>query len=80
LQHVIPGRAEGANPESRKTKNADVSGFRARRFAAPRNDREEFFRLLGADLSPFVPADAGTQFLQQSLGPRIRGGERNLSY
>jgi hypothetical protein len=28
--------------------------------------------------TPFVPADTGTQFLQQSLGPRIRGGERNF--
>jgi hypothetical protein len=27
---------------------------------------------------PFVPADAGTQFLLQSLGPRVRGDERNL--
>ncbi len=31
---VIPGRAEGANPESR------APGFRAQRFAAPRNDGE----------------------------------------
>ena len=35
--------------------------------------------LLCAGLSPFVPAEAGTQFLQQSLGPRIRGGERSLN-
>jgi hypothetical protein len=27
---------------------------------------------------PFVPADAGTQFLRQSLGPRIRGDERSF--
>src|SRR5258708_3510236 len=27
---------------------------------------------------PFVPADAGTQFLQQSLGLRVREDERNL--
>jgi hypothetical protein len=31
---VIPGRAEGANPESRKAGNPDVSGFRVRRYAA----------------------------------------------
>ena len=35
---VIPGRAEGANPESSDTEQA--SGFRVRRFAAPRNDEE----------------------------------------
>ena len=35
---VIPGRAEGASPESRKAENPDASGFRARRFAASRND------------------------------------------
>jgi hypothetical protein len=36
LSAVIPGRAEGANPESRKTGNADVldSGF-ARFASAP---------------------------------------------
>ena len=34
--------------------------------------------LLYAGPSPFVPAEAGTQFLQQSLGPRVRGGERCL--
>jgi len=33
---VIPGRAEGANPESITT--AAEYGFRARRSAAPRND------------------------------------------
>jgi hypothetical protein len=27
---------------------------------------------------PFVPADAGTQLLLQSLGPRFRGDERSL--
>jgi len=30
------------------------------------------------EISPFVPAEAGTQFLQQSLGPRFRGDERSL--
>src|ERR1700709_2539176 len=30
------------------------------------------------DPSPFVPVDAGTQFLQQSPGPRIREDERSL--
>jgi hypothetical protein len=25
-----------------------------------------------------VPAEAGTQFLRQSLGPRFRGGERSF--
>jgi hypothetical protein len=28
--------------------------------------------------TPFVPAEAETQFLQQSLGPRFRGGERSF--
>jgi hypothetical protein len=61
LCHVIPGRAEGANPESRKAGNPDVSGFRARRhsasktrvnalMAASRNDVREFFSSL-LDLS-----------------------------
>ncbi len=36
---VIPGRAEGANPESITT--AAEYGFRARRFAASRNDSRE---------------------------------------
>ena len=31
-----------------------------------------------AHLSPFVPADAGTQFLRQSLGPRIRVWSREI--
>ncbi len=35
---VIPGRAEGASPESITT--AAEYGFRARRFAVPRNDVE----------------------------------------
>jgi len=35
---VIPGRTEGANPESRNIGIFYLSGFRARRFAAPRND------------------------------------------
>jgi len=39
---VIPGRAEGADPESSHAEQS--SGFRVRRFAAPRND--------GGDLSP----------------------------
>jgi hypothetical protein len=30
LSAVIPGRAEGANPESRKAKNPAVTEFRAR--------------------------------------------------
>jgi hypothetical protein len=34
---VIPGRAEGAGPES-ILRSAEDYGFRARRFAAPRND------------------------------------------
>jgi len=34
---VIPGRAEGANPESRDIGIFCCSGFRARRFAASRN-------------------------------------------
>ncbi len=33
---VIPGRAEGASPES--ITRGDEYGFRVRRFAAPRND------------------------------------------
>ena len=37
---VIPRRAEGANPESRHS--AIASGFRVRRFAAPRNDEGMF--------------------------------------
>src|SRR5262245_15178163 len=41
----------GASPESRKTGNPDVSGFRVRRFAASRNDRREFFSSL-LDLEP----------------------------
>jgi hypothetical protein len=43
---VIPGRAEGANPESRRAGNPDVTGFRARRFAASRNDDGGFFSSL----------------------------------
>jgi hypothetical protein len=35
---VIPGPAEGRSPESITT--AQEYGFRARRFAAPRNDAE----------------------------------------
>jgi hypothetical protein len=40
---VIPGRAEGANPESRGiTETREInSGFRVRRFAAPRNDKDK---------------------------------------
>jgi hypothetical protein len=38
---VIPGRAEGASPESRNIGNTRWSGFRARRFAASRNDEVE---------------------------------------
>ncbi len=37
---VIPGRPEGPGPES-IIRSAAAYGFRARRFAAPRNDREE---------------------------------------
>jgi hypothetical protein len=37
IHFVIPGRAEGAGPES--ITPAAEYGFRARRFAAPRNDR-----------------------------------------
>jgi hypothetical protein len=37
---VIPGRAEGASPESIITIAAEY-GFRARRFAASRNDGAE---------------------------------------
>jgi hypothetical protein len=40
---VIPGRAEGANPESRNIGIGSFSGFRVRRFAAPRNDVWGFF-------------------------------------
>src|SRR5690349_4486253 len=29
--------------------------------------------------APFVPAKAGTQHLAQSLGPRVRGGERSMT-
>jgi hypothetical protein len=29
--------------------------------------------------APFVPAEAGTQFLRQSLGPRFRGDERTCT-
>jgi hypothetical protein len=36
---VIPGRAEGASPESMST-NREY-GFRVRRYAAPRNDGGE---------------------------------------
>ncbi len=39
---VIPGPAEGRNPESRSTEN--VSGFRVRASGAPRNDRGETLR------------------------------------
>ncbi len=42
LSLVIPGRAKGANPESRKAGKFYVSGFRARRFAASRNDGPDF--------------------------------------
>jgi hypothetical protein len=38
LDVVIPGRAEGAGPESIITDRG--YGFRARRFAVPRNDRK----------------------------------------
>ena len=33
LPYVIPGRAEGANPESRNTKTASLAGFRVRGLA-----------------------------------------------
>ena len=39
LSSDIPGRAEGADPESMAVR-VRGSGFRARRFAAPRNDVE----------------------------------------
>jgi hypothetical protein len=35
---VIPGPAEGRNPESRKAGSPGVTGFRVRAFGAPRND------------------------------------------
>jgi hypothetical protein len=38
LSAVIPGRAEGASPESSNAGSPAGTGFRARRFAAPRND------------------------------------------
>jgi hypothetical protein len=38
LSFVIPERAEGASPETIITTSREY-GFRARRFAAPRNDR-----------------------------------------
>jgi uncharacterized secreted repeat protein (TIGR03808 family) len=57
----IPGRAEGANPES----SSQQPGFRVRRFAAPRNDRERnmtisrrHFVLLAAASALSVPARA----------------------
>ena len=34
--------------------------------------------VLYGSITPFVPAYAGTQFLLQSLAPRIRGDERSL--
>jgi hypothetical protein len=37
IRHVIPGRAEGANPESR-TGPVQASGFRVRPFGPSRND------------------------------------------
>jgi len=39
---VIPGQAEGVNPESRTTFAVAVSGFRVRRFAPSRNDGEAY--------------------------------------
>jgi hypothetical protein len=39
MNAVIPGRAEGAGPESILRSVGDY-GFRARRCAAPRNDEE----------------------------------------
>jgi hypothetical protein len=56
----------GASPESRKAGNPDATGFRARRFAASRNDRGEFFSSLlerfpiesnCTDIRSFPPAD-----------------------
>jgi hypothetical protein len=43
VRGVIPGRAEGANPESRTAGNPDVTGFRAPAFGRPRNDRGRIF-------------------------------------
>jgi hypothetical protein len=57
---VIPGRREAAGPESRKTGNSDVSGFRARAFGAPRNDVLEFFSTLLALLQS-VTCPAGIE-------------------
>jgi len=39
VSSVIPGRAEGANPESRDT--TEASGFRVRSFGPSRNDEEQ---------------------------------------
>jgi len=40
LHFVIPGRADGAGPES-ILRSAAAYGFRVRRFAAPRNDSDK---------------------------------------
>jgi hypothetical protein len=44
---VIPGRTEGAGPESMRPIHAPDSGygFQARRYAASRNDEENLFPL-----------------------------------
>ena len=46
LSPVIPGHREAVGPESRAKFAIRSSGFRARAFSAPRNDRGEFFSKL----------------------------------
>jgi hypothetical protein len=42
----------GASPESRNAGNPDVCGFRARRFAASRNDRGDFAAISDGAATP----------------------------
>ncbi len=47
---VIPGRPDGPDPESRNTRNSlqSMSGFRVRRFAAPRDDGRSRWSVVAA--------------------------------
>ena len=57
--------------------HADVATVATRRAARKLRRRALLIKpSLCGNISPFVPAEAGAQFLQQSLGPRVRGDER----
>ena len=62
---------------------AGVSGSAGTRAGAVATSTWSFFAATERDClirkhPPVRPREAGTQFLQQSLGPRFRGGERRM--